>query len=912
MTIKHKHSKLKGMPFRVFSDYFRSQQIKGLRKLSVWIRRKAPAMNRTVLASRLSAAQGSDKQRTESYKKYGEGAAQPITQRCARNISGVTGFARRQAAVARGQGGMASIVAVSVMMVLVTLIALGFARLMDRAAQNSQAHQASSVATYAAQSAINDISTYIKTNPTAYSSNCVGTNSLIGSSSNPGPFYNDANLGGSTDRNVQYTCLLLNQTPADLAYQALPAGGSRVVKATTSAYPGSLDKLMISWQPTNTQITGFPPAGSQLLDESTWSSISNNYMPMLRVTLYPVPTSNSLANAQANSKTVFLYPQPASGTVPVQSYSSITDGSILPVRCTNSLGVGDFTGAADYTCNMIFSNLSTSNLPDDVSYFYIRLTPIYGQADIKIKANDLWGQSVNFVGVQAIADVTAKAAGVAKRLQARLDIGGVGQSFDGNISPYTNSIPEYSVRTADALCKRFQHYSPDLSNYFYDFVALDSGTQDSVCHTSLVTNAPALTLSITGNNGKDSGLNVDSEANNPDAGQSPSQKGTVYVDSSATVNWQSQDAAYNCNASGGWSGNQNGNSGFSGVTGTGSQTFSGVSNVTSYSLTCSGPGGTTSPKTVTLWPPPRVSISGPSSNPAGNSYTVSWSSANASTCNLTGNWPNLNIHDTSGSETVGTSWDDHATHYFTVTCYDPVGRSATTDLNNGNGVPQTTPNCSAVVTGAGNNTNNAGFSQISASCSGGSSAHAHLASNTGLGSGYVSVPYNASWFTSTPGTYCAQISVWIDGWSSESSPNQITPNVCVTVVQPYVQISGVNISDCSGHICTNSINPITGKWTGPCNDSQHTYTICGISGSAQEFNSPDGRMSYCQIRDNGVPFYTLNYGGVNGNYGQNFPQAFGHGTIGWDSLSASNNNGFRNYSLSVYCQANDGYSATWQ
>lgn len=277
----------------------------------------------------------------------------------------------------RDQRGLASVVTVTVMIVLITLIALGFARLMDRSVKNSQNNQASSAATYAAQSAINDVAGFIKANPAAYSSKCVGANSLIGDSNNPGPFYNDANLSGSSDRNIQYTCLLLNQTPNDLVYQALPSTKSRVIKMTTSAFTGALDKVMISWQPTNNSINNYPPSGNKLYDESTWNDTFNNYVPMLRVTLYPIPVGGSLSNINANARTFFLYPQKPVGLVPVQSYSAIKNGDIIPVNCTTNLSGGSFNGTADYTCNVILNNLSTSTLPDKLDYFYVRITPVY-------------------------------------------------------------------------------------------------------------------------------------------------------------------------------------------------------------------------------------------------------------------------------------------------------------------------------------------------------------------------------------------------------------------------------------------------------------------------------------------------------------------------------------------------------
>jgi Tfp pilus assembly protein PilX len=69
---------------------------------------------------------------------------------------------RDKAGAAHGQQGMASIVVVSVLVIILTLISIGFARLVSRTVTNSANRQFSASATYAAQSAINDVAGYLK------------------------------------------------------------------------------------------------------------------------------------------------------------------------------------------------------------------------------------------------------------------------------------------------------------------------------------------------------------------------------------------------------------------------------------------------------------------------------------------------------------------------------------------------------------------------------------------------------------------------------------------------------------------------------------------------------------------------------------------------------------------------------
>lgn len=628
----------------------------------------------------------------------------------------------------RDEKGMASIVIVSILAVLITLISLGFARLMQRATINSENRQAANAATYAAESALNDVANYIKTNPQVNSPQC---DSLIGNSSSPGPFYNDSNLASG----AQYNCILLNQDPANVAYQNIPSNSSRVIKATTSAWPGSLDKMMISWQPSNNPtITGLTTT-TTFKDTTTWNSTATSgasvsgcrtlssatnvpCIPMLRVTLYPIPVapgggSPDISDLQANTKTFFLYPDLGSASADVTSlnFSTTKDGTTNQVNCdtTKVPNTTYFNGTADYTCNIIFTNLTSAIPGQQTDYFYVRVMPLYSAADVQLKANDQWDQIIKFIHTQAIVDVTATSDSVSKRLQARVDISSVGNGGQpsDNISPTDYSIPEYALRTSNALCKQWQLYAQDNITYYYSFVQLDPNAPQEICDpngSTINIPAPQLTMNIVGNDGQDNGLTVDSQANNPDTPQAPQEVGTVYVNSAATVNYVSQDAPFKCIASGGWSGNvytQNPKPTWSGSTATGARSFTSITNVTNYGLTCYGLEGTQVSKQVTLWPPPKItSLSAQATDggavTAGKDYTVSWGSKNDQPdsykpCTLSGDWGGAD--KSSGSRQFHWDWTDTSTKTFKVTCRDPVGRTGTATIS----VTPQPPSCSAQV-----------------------------------------------------------------------------------------------------------------------------------------------------------------------------------------------------------------------
>ena len=74
----------------------------------------------------------------------------------------------------KNQNGTASIISTLILVILLSLISIGFAKIMDRSLQNSLDSNLSSAANYAAQSGINDAMAYIKTRGINDVSSCTG------------------------------------------------------------------------------------------------------------------------------------------------------------------------------------------------------------------------------------------------------------------------------------------------------------------------------------------------------------------------------------------------------------------------------------------------------------------------------------------------------------------------------------------------------------------------------------------------------------------------------------------------------------------------------------------------------------------------------------------------------------------
>jgi len=783
------------------------------------------------------------------------------------------------------ENGLASIVVVGLLVVLLTLITVGFARIMGRSVQNSTSNETAASASYAAQSGLNDLATYLRTNPDVYATRC--NDLIVDSAGNKGPFYNDANVSG--DKNTRYTCLLVNQRPTDLVYQNITNLKSKVVKLNTDIITSSISSFMFSWQARDQSKNALPAPATNIMDETTWNN--NNYVPVLRISLYPILTGGAMDdNVQSNSRTWYLTPANSGGAASkTYDYLSTADGSRLKVQCDTS-AVPGFNGTADYQCNAVISGLEKVT---NIDYYYVRLTPIYNNVDIKIKANDIDNRVVKFKNVQAVLDVTAKAGPAAKRLQSRVDIAGIDTSTGSitespDLSPDQNSAPDFSLRSANGICKRYK-----ITNDVYDYSGID-GACPNPASPPIKTPAPTLAMNVNG---------VDSQTATPGG----AYYGTDYISSggSAQINWNTTDAT-SCIASsstGSWSGEKKGIMSFTptGV-GTGTQTFGGLNNVQNYTLTCSGPGSGVSPgvsKTVTAWPPPVVSFNNTTVR-AGNNYSLSWNVRNSISCTANGAWSggkSSSVSQATFSESQGTwPWNDNSTKTFVLTCRDPQGRAQTATITLGPGRPPTCtagdpscggpvdpPSCHADPITWRDNGNGTGTMSWNGTCpdvSPGSGYYQLINCSGAVPCGWVG---NASTATIGVGTYCNELISGADpwGWLADGGRS------CITIGYPQVRIDYFEAlawdqgpAECDSStgyynqwLCRNDptkVNPANGS---TCADGVHRYTACG--GDVYWYSHLDGGSTSgisCSARSN-----VGGLGGSGGGY-------YSAGPYGWNGV----------------------------
>ncbi len=135
----------------------------------------------------------------------------------------------------------------------------------------------------------------------------------------------------------------------------------------------------------------------------------------------------------------------------------------------------------------------------------------------------------------------------------------------------------------------------------------------------------------------------------------------VAAGGSSTLSWSSAGAT-GCIASGGWTG---------ALPASGTRATGALSAPTTYSLTCSGAGGTSAPATSTVNIVPSATLSVyPSVIAPGGSSTLTWTSSNAVACTASGGWSGaLGRAGTQATGAVGT------TTSYSLVCSGPGGSS---------------------------------------------------------------------------------------------------------------------------------------------------------------------------------------------------------------------------------------------
>lgn len=367
--------------------------------------------------------------------------------------------------------GFVSLFTVIFFMLLITIITVGFLRIMAIEQRQALDNDLTASAEAAAQSGVEDAKrAIIKYNSlpdgdplkaqlfSALTSNdcdALFTNASVRAALN---INNNGSINNQPGLNEYYTCLSVNLNTADYVGQA-SAGKSEFIPLRTENND-RFDQVMVSWHLASQTIgndgdgqpANYAP-GLQLPPvtggANSWSA--RGYPAYLRVELYGYPNGNfGRGGINTLSRSVFLVPNASGNAAAVPSTTPINVGTVDPrgmnqnkinlvgVRCNGTppnIPVGTYACTA--RIELEASQPSTSN------NYYLRVTPLYGSTHFRLQM--LRNNAVvNFSGVEPIIDSTGRASDVFRRIQTRVR--------PDNLS----NLPEYAAETAGDICKTMQ------------------------------------------------------------------------------------------------------------------------------------------------------------------------------------------------------------------------------------------------------------------------------------------------------------------------------------------------------------------------------------------------------------------------------------------------------------------------
>jgi len=326
------------------------------------------------------------------------------------------------------ESGMVSFMVTMIMMIVITLIVLGFSQVVRRNQREALDRQLSAQAFYAAESGVNDATKTINAtlklgNPLTPKTTCAADGVYVTGNSN----VLDAGSG------TAYTCLMVAPFPDNLVLSNLDQNSSTVVPVNYADSTGAAQNaktMTFSWT--------VDPAGTKVYTDCndaafTWRQVSSwicGYA-MLRVDLMQVPaTSNSFAALNNASKTFFFAPWNVDNN---PNYDYTFKAGITRADC-----------ATDTTQCTVTVNFGAPG-PAGTSKYYVRLTPLYRSIpQLTINGTVASGAAADFANSQILINSTGKAQDTLRRIQVRLPVGNT-----------NNTQPSYAVQSNDSVCKKF-------------------------------------------------------------------------------------------------------------------------------------------------------------------------------------------------------------------------------------------------------------------------------------------------------------------------------------------------------------------------------------------------------------------------------------------------------------------------
>jgi len=341
------------------------------------------------------------------------------------------------------QAGIVSIMLTLVMMLVISLIVLGFAQISRRNQRQSLDRQLSTQAFYAAETGVNDARELI-VNAIAAAQAVPPKPDCTPGAGATATFYNTLTTGATLDaaNSVKYTCVIVDPTPTTLSY-AVGLTSTIIPVISTTA---NITNIRLEFK--STDATATPTVGCPITASGVFSSTTSWACGYGVLRLDIVPTAGSaltMAGLQSTTKTTFLVPFSSGGATTLDNASW---NNRLGTQCTNT------------SCILTITGLNSSQ-------YHMRISAVYKGMSLLVSATDSTGASLSLSGAQAIIDATGKAQDVLRRIQVHVPLTASSQ----------NLLSDYALQSNDSFCKRFSV----MTGYYNSSVPGGSPTGQILC-----------------------------------------------------------------------------------------------------------------------------------------------------------------------------------------------------------------------------------------------------------------------------------------------------------------------------------------------------------------------------------------------------------------------------------------------
>ena len=359
------------------------------------------------------------------------------------------------------QSGAVSLFAVIFGAMLLTIVTIGFMRLMIMDQRQSSNNDLSQSAYDAALAGVEDAKRVVRAAQTGniqavgvlngpINCNMVAASGVVGGSIS-GDTIIQTGTGAGKRFDQAYTCVKITMKSQDFIYKSIEDKSQLIPLRATSSF----NKISIEWyrrddesnlgsaNAVNTEIstTGELPA------RNSWHS---NTPQLMRVQLInPGPTFN-LSTLDTTGVTSFFRPNVLTSDVAGQDGTAVSSKTSDRPRATDGNEHNNGTNIVSCSKTFKFSGEYSCKAVIDVDEIaaggetaFLRLTSIYKGGSVKVSLQKTDGTIVNFDGVQPIVDSTGRASNLFRRVEARLQIG---DDF---------AYPDNAIELKNSLCKDF-------------------------------------------------------------------------------------------------------------------------------------------------------------------------------------------------------------------------------------------------------------------------------------------------------------------------------------------------------------------------------------------------------------------------------------------------------------------------